>query len=181
MSPYGITGPQWVNSLWPSYAIIHLASWSTLIQVLTCCLLDTKPLPEPTLIHFQLNPKEQTSANLNQNRKKFIQETTFGNVICNTSICHFVQASIYWAINTNMKFEIFSFQRIFGSYWLCTWSCYIGPCYKYFRYLMSIYLCLHLHTSQGCYCPWTFFDNTGLNLLPWKPPLPVSGLYSKLG
>ena len=130
MSPYGVTRPQWVNSLRPSDAIIHLASQSTLVQVMTCCLLDTKPLPEPTLIYFQLNLKEQTSGKFESKYKNFHTRNCFWK--CHLQdICHFVQASICWAINTNMKFEIFSFQRIFGSYWLCTWSCYIGPCYKY--------------------------------------------------
>ena len=33
-----ITLPQWVNSLWPSYAIWWQISWSTLAQVMACCL-----------------------------------------------------------------------------------------------------------------------------------------------
>ena len=34
-----------VNSLWPSDAIWHPKSWTTLIQVMTCDVFGTKPLP----------------------------------------------------------------------------------------------------------------------------------------
>ena len=33
-----VASPQWVNSLWPSDAIWHWRSWSTLVQVMACCL-----------------------------------------------------------------------------------------------------------------------------------------------
>ena len=38
MLPYGITRPQWVNSLRPSDAIWRQRSGSTLAQVMACCL-----------------------------------------------------------------------------------------------------------------------------------------------
>ena len=43
LSPYGLTRPQWVNqmyfnSIWPSDAIWHHRAWSTLVQVMACCL-----------------------------------------------------------------------------------------------------------------------------------------------
>ena len=38
-SPYGITGPQWVNPLWPSDAICRHRSGSTLNQVMAFCLV----------------------------------------------------------------------------------------------------------------------------------------------
>ena len=38
VSPYGIARPQWVNSLRPSDAIWRQWSWTTLAQVMACCL-----------------------------------------------------------------------------------------------------------------------------------------------
>ena len=38
MLPYGITSPQWLNSLWRSDAIWWHRSVSTLAQVMACCL-----------------------------------------------------------------------------------------------------------------------------------------------
>ena len=38
-SPYGITRPQWFNSLWPSDAIWRQRSGSILDQVMACCLM----------------------------------------------------------------------------------------------------------------------------------------------
>ena len=38
MRPYGISWPQCVNSLWPSDTIWWHITWSTLVQVMACCL-----------------------------------------------------------------------------------------------------------------------------------------------
>ena len=38
LSPKGVTGTQWVNSLWSSDAISQQRSGSTLAQVMACCL-----------------------------------------------------------------------------------------------------------------------------------------------
>ena len=37
-TPYGVTRPQWVNSLWPSVATWWHRSGSTLAQAMACCL-----------------------------------------------------------------------------------------------------------------------------------------------
>ena len=39
----------------------------------------------------------------------------------------------------------------------------------------TILVCLQLHTFQGCFCPQTFFENTGLKSLLWNS---VSCLHS---
>ena len=39
MLPYGVTRPQWVNSLWPSDATWRHRSGWTLTQVMACCLM----------------------------------------------------------------------------------------------------------------------------------------------
>ena len=36
------------------------------------------------------------------------------------------------------------------------------------NYIILMYMYLQLHTSQGCFCPQTFFQNTVLNTLPWN-------------
>ena len=41
LMPYGITRPQWVNSLWPSDTTWWYKTWSTLAQVMACCLMTT--------------------------------------------------------------------------------------------------------------------------------------------
>ena len=38
LAPYGVTRPQWVNSVWPSDAIWRHRSGATLVQVMACCL-----------------------------------------------------------------------------------------------------------------------------------------------
>ena len=38
LSPYGVTRPQWVNSLWPSNTIWRHRSGSTLAEIMACCL-----------------------------------------------------------------------------------------------------------------------------------------------
>ena len=37
---YDITTGHWVNSLCPSYAIWHHKTWSSLVQVVACCLMS---------------------------------------------------------------------------------------------------------------------------------------------
>ena len=39
MSPYGVTRPQWVNSLWPTDVIRWHWAGSPLAQVMACCLM----------------------------------------------------------------------------------------------------------------------------------------------
>ena len=39
LSPYGVTRPQWVNSLAPGDVIWHCGTESTLAQVMACCLM----------------------------------------------------------------------------------------------------------------------------------------------
>ena len=38
LSPYGITSPEWVNTLWPSDTIWWHRSSSTLVKIMACCL-----------------------------------------------------------------------------------------------------------------------------------------------
>ena len=51
-----IISPSFSNSLWPSDAILCQRSWTTLVQVMACCLFGTKPLAETMLIYCQFDP-----------------------------------------------------------------------------------------------------------------------------
>ena len=51
---------------------------------MACHLLCAKPLPEPVLTYFQLNPQEQTFVK-KKGKDIFIQENAFDIVICKTS------------------------------------------------------------------------------------------------
>ena len=47
---------------------------------MACSLFGSKPLPEPILNYYQLEPQQQ-NLNLNQNVEIFFQEGAFENVI----------------------------------------------------------------------------------------------------
>ena len=47
-----------INRLWTRDTILHQTSWPTLVQVMTCCLLEAKPLAEPMLTDYQLGLEE---------------------------------------------------------------------------------------------------------------------------
>ena len=71
-----------VNSLWPSDVIWLQRVRSSLVHIMACCLLCTKPLPEPIVIHCQLDPyMNKLQWNSNQNTKIYIEENAFQNVV----------------------------------------------------------------------------------------------------
>ena len=92
LSPYGVTRPQWikdsvstsnmvVNSLRLCNAFLHRSPMSSLVQIITCCLFDTKPLSEPMLDYLiGLVIKNILQWNLNQKAIIFIQGNAFENV-----------------------------------------------------------------------------------------------------
>ena len=49
LSPYGVTRPQWVNSLRPSNAYMRRQPRPSFVQVTACRLFGAKPLSEPML------------------------------------------------------------------------------------------------------------------------------------
>ena len=69
------------SSLWSIDVIKHQTSWWTLVQIMAYHLLDAKPLPEPMLTYWLLDPCEQTSVNLKQNITISIQWNEFENVV----------------------------------------------------------------------------------------------------
>ena len=72
VTPYGITWGQYINSLWPSDAIRHQASWSALILVMPRHLFRTKPLPEP-MWTCQLYPEGWKSEKSESKYQRFFQ------------------------------------------------------------------------------------------------------------
>ena len=80
--PYGVTRPQWVNSLRPSDAYMHRQPRTSLVQTMICCLFSAKPLSEPVLEYCLVDPWEQTSVKFYSKLKIFIQENAFENVVC---------------------------------------------------------------------------------------------------
>ena len=66
-----------LNLLCPGNIIWHHRTWSTLVQVMACCLL-----PKPVLTCCQLKPQGQTSVKLEWKHKHFHSRNTFENVVC---------------------------------------------------------------------------------------------------
>ena len=65
-SPYGITRLQVLNSSPPRAAYMHQWTGSALVQVMTCRLFSTKPLPEQMLTHYHWTPRNKLQGNLNR-------------------------------------------------------------------------------------------------------------------
>ena len=57
-----------------------------MVQVMTCRLYGSKPLPEPMLLYCQLDHWEQTSVKYKSKYKAFIQENAFENVVCEMAV-----------------------------------------------------------------------------------------------
>ena len=62
-----------VNSSPPSDAYIRQWTGSALIQIMACRLFGAKPLSKPMHGYWQLDPKEQSQWNFNQNSNMSIQ------------------------------------------------------------------------------------------------------------
>ena len=79
--------PPCVNALWPSDAVWHQTSWSTMVHSMAFCLFGAKSSLNPMLIYCQLKPdKRLFQGNLNQNeKKKSIRKSTFENILCKLS------------------------------------------------------------------------------------------------
>ena len=60
------------NSLRPNDAYMRHQTMSSLVQIMACRLLGTKPLSETKLNYCQLHPKEQTSVKLYSKCKYFL-------------------------------------------------------------------------------------------------------------
>ena len=73
------------------HLVPHMRRWSgsALVQVMAWRLFGTKPLPEPTLI-VNWTVRDNLQWNLSGNRKNFIHENAFANVVCENG-GHFVR------------------------------------------------------------------------------------------
>ena len=63
------------NRLQPGDAYMRQSIRSSLVQVMACRLVGTKPLPEPVLIYSNLKAQEQTFVKLNEKHDAFHQRT----------------------------------------------------------------------------------------------------------
>ena len=75
------------NSLPPSAVYTCMRQWngSAVVQAMACRLFGAKPLPEPMLTYFQLNPYEQTTVKFAFKYIFSIVENAFENVVCEMS------------------------------------------------------------------------------------------------
>ena len=90
--------PQYVNSMWPSDAIQHHGSLSTLIQMMTCHVHSAKLPPQPMLNSGQVMNKVQW--NSNQNAKIFFQSNACEKVIC--KFCSGLHVLTHWGRLTHI-------------------------------------------------------------------------------
>ena len=105
---YGVTRPQWVNSLRPGDAYMHLWTASSLVQVMACRLFSAKPLPEPMqTVSWILRNKLQQ--NFNQNSYIFIEENVFESVVYKTSA---ILSQPEWVNQLHSKLECFYSKKL---------------------------------------------------------------------
>ena len=82
-----------LNSSPPIAAYMWKWTGSALGQVMACCLVGAKPLPEPVLLIINWTPGNKFQWSLNQNFIIFIQENAFEIVVCENG-GHFVQGEM---------------------------------------------------------------------------------------
>ena len=66
----------------PSGAYMRQWTGSALVQVMACCLVGAKPLPEPMLVYYQLDSWEQISVKLESEFDHFHSRNAFEIVVC---------------------------------------------------------------------------------------------------
>ena len=66
---------------WGRVTHICISKLIILVQIMACCLDDTKSLSEPMLEYCWLDPQEQTSMKFYRNWYIFIQENPFWNIV----------------------------------------------------------------------------------------------------
>ena len=77
------------NSLRPSDAYMRHQPRPSLVQIMACCLIVAKPLPEPMLVYCQIGSlgTNKLQSDCIQNSNIFIQENAFKNVGKCRSFC----------------------------------------------------------------------------------------------
>ena len=137
MASYGVTRPQWVNSMWSSDAIQSQPSRSTLVQVLACRLFGAKPLPESMLTHWQ---SSKFQWNLNRNSNIYLKANAFCLLFHNKSLWLIVNwtPGIKHQKNSNRSTTISRHKNEFEN---AIWKWYT--------------ICLGLNVFQS-YCPFIF-------------------------
>ena len=114
LSRYGVTRPQWGNSLW-----LRMHQWTkpSLHQIMTCHPFGTKPLSEPMLNYCsQLNPWEQIAVKFeskSEDLRKCIWKYRLQNV------GHFVAAWMCWYDELSISWRWHPMETLSASPTLC--------------------------------------------------------------
>ena len=149
---------------------------------------SAKPWSE-AILSDQLHPWEQKKCNFNQNSNIFIQENAFENVICKMAyILHLHQYVLVLILNPLLDF--FLYIKLMCPYfilltytdgerdglWMACPFRTLVVLYRMFpfiiclilmNYLMEFYFIGFVNAHlPGCFCPWTFRLNIGLNTSP---------------
>ena len=95
--------PQCVNSLRPSDAYMN---WSSLVQIMACCLASVKPLSDTMLEYCQLDPTEHISVKLKLKFKVFIQRNAVENVCKMAAILSQPRSVNTWAVPAHMPADM---------------------------------------------------------------------------
>ena len=78
-----LSRPQCVNSSRLSDAYICQSDWSSLVQIMVCCLSNAKWLSEPMLDFCQLNPREQNLGKCSDKSTIIsTQQNVFEYIVC---------------------------------------------------------------------------------------------------
>ena len=89
------------NSLRPSDAYMRQLTRPSLVQIMACRLVGTKPISEPTLVYCQLDPWEWTSVKYQWKLKHFHLEKCVNNRRLR-NVGHLVSASMYVLNNAQL-------------------------------------------------------------------------------
>ena len=100
MTPYGITRPQWVNTLQNVKSCI-IGTGPPLAQVMAYCLFGTKLSTEPMLTYSQMDHQEQTSVIFDWSktllsRKCLWKSLQNGSHFIQVSMCQHTEVSTKW-------------------------------------------------------------------------------------
>ena len=96
---------------------MRLWSGSTLVQIMACRLDGTKPLSEPMLTYYQLDPEEHISMKFYLKFKYFHSSKCIWTCLLRNGD-HFVQGEMSWL--SRMNRSLFSTRKNYTTF---TWSC----------------------------------------------------------
>ena len=107
-----VTRLQWANS--PPSCAAYMRQWtgSSLVQIMACRLFGAKPLPQPMLTYYQLDPHWQISKKFESTYKPTLSFLTFVHLkkkYCMPLCC---KAHDWLFLIPNKKMSVFACERI---------------------------------------------------------------------